>query len=51
MAILGLRHQHDDKKNSSFYVTPDVTKYLSGYDDGMNNTVRILTGIEIKLSF
>lgn len=50
MAILGLKHQHDDKKDIEFYVTPEVTRYFSGYDDGMNDTVKILTGIEIKSS-
>jgi len=50
MAILGLRHQHDDNK-LPFYVTPSVVSYFSGYDNGMNNTVKILTGIGIKPSF
>ncbi len=43
MAVLGLRHQHDNNKELLFSIT-DVVNYRVGYDHGIDDTVEIITG-------
>jgi|GEM_PF-5855912 len=46
MAVLGLRHRLDDKSKDPFYSMPNINTYVTGYDSGMKDTIRILTGYD-----